>query len=192
DLDDGVEARILSVEQIRDQVPLFARLYNQVSAEYPCTREKVCLLEALKRLFDHFASDLIATTAARLRASGIETLDDIRNLPDRLASLSPQAEAERAQIKRFLYDHLYYSPQLIAHKEHGERIIEDLFRFWMAHPEQLPPTYRQMAGLDALLAPAGALPDNLIVIEPLPRIVCDYIAGMTDSFCLEQHARFLP
>jgi dGTPase len=185
DLDDAVESRIVTIQQMRENVPLFARLYEQVQSEYPCIREKVCLLEAIKRMLDFFAGDLITNTAARLEQFGIRSLEDVRHAPERIACLSPAAEHARAQTKRFLYEALYFSTHLKGHKDHGEHVIEDLFRFWMSNPEALPTTYRQMAGLE----PTS---DPLVNIEPLHRIVCDYIAGMTDSFCLNQHARFVP
>ncbi len=184
DLDDGVESGIVTVDQIRDGVPLFARIYGEVKQEYPCIREKVCLLEAIKRMLDHFAGDLIRTIASRLSEFHITSLEDVRRTPNRIASLSTEVEAERAQTKQFLYDALYYSPQLRAHKEHGEHVIEDLFHFWMSEPKSLPQTYREMAGLEATS-------DDFIHVDPLHRVVCDYIAGMTDSFCLEQHAKFV-
>jgi len=100
------------------------------------------------------------------------TLDHIRSLPHRLASLSSEAELERRQTKEFLYANLYYSPVLEPEKEAAERIITDLFDLWMRHPERLPHSYQEKAES-----------------EPLPRVICDYIAGMTDPYIYEQHER---
>jgi dGTPase len=185
DLDDGVEAEVLTVAEIRDSVPLFARLYTDVEAQYPGLQEKVHLLETIKRMLDYFASDLIETTASCLREHRIESLHDVRSMSSRIAQLSPEAERERKQTKAFLYDALYFSPRLRAHKDHGERVIADLFQLWMTQPDKLPASYRQMAGLEA---PQDS---HWMCIEPLHRVVCDYIAGMTDTFCLEQHRRFV-
>ncbi|GAC1645947.1 MAG: deoxyguanosinetriphosphate triphosphohydrolase [Acidobacteriaceae bacterium] len=186
DLDDGVEARMLTVGQIRERVPLFARMYDEVASEFPCVREKVCLLEAIKRMLDYLVGDLIENTAAQLREARIASVEDVRKSHARMAKLSDTAERARSETKEFLYDALYNSTLLRLHKEHGERIIADLFRFWQAEPEALPRTYRQMAGLE----PAST-DESLMVADSLARVICDYIAGMTDTFCLEQHARFI-
>jgi dGTPase len=170
DLDDGYEARILSVEKIRAGVRIFNRFYERVEAQHPEAPEKLKFNEALKRMLDRLVSDLICTTRERAKASGIETIEDIRNCPERLASFSGEVEAERREAKEFLYDNLYFSPALAPEKERGEVIVSELFEFWMGHPETLPHSYREKA-------------EN----EPLARIVCDYIAGMTDHFVLERH-----
>jgi len=186
DIDDGVEAGLLTVEQICDAVPIFRRTYEEVQSEYPCIRQKVCLLETIKRVLDRSASDLIATSARNLEQSRVHSLHEVRHAPARLVALSPEIAEERANTKGFLYDTLYYSPSLKRHKEHGEQVIAELFGFFMAHADRLPSTYRQMAGLEPMH------PDeHHLLVEPLPRIVCDYIAGMTDSYCLEQHRRFV-
>jgi dGTPase len=174
DLDDGYEAKILKVDRIRAGVPVFDRFYREVEARYPDALEKLKFNEALKGIFNRLVTDLIDNTAARVRAAGIETLDDLRRCGTRLVSLSDTVEAERAQCKQFLYDNLYNSEDLASEKLNAERIVGELFAFWMRHPEKLPGTYRHKAER-----------------EPLARVVCDYIAGMTDNFILEQHAKLV-
>ncbi len=170
DLDDGYEARILAVEQIRAGMPVFERFYREVEARHPDAPEKLKFNEALKRLFNRFVTDLIETTAARVRESGAETLDDIRSHPARLAGFSDQVERERAGCKQFLYENLYFSADLLPEKHNAELIVAELFAHWIANPQALPANYREKE-------------------DPLPRVICDYIAGMTDNFILEQHAR---
>ena len=104
--------------------------------------------------------------------SDIETLDDVRLQKDRLTAFRTEVEAERRQIKEFLYENLYYSPSLAGEKDDAERIVKELFAFWMENPSALPPYYREKAGQ-----------------ESLPRVVCDYIAGMTDHFIIEQYEK---
>jgi dGTPase len=172
DLDDGFEARILKLESIRAGVPLFDRLYSEAEATYPRAGDKLQFNEALKRMLDRMVTDLIQTTAANIAATGVKSLEDVRHCPRRLAAFSPEVDQERAQAKRFLYEKLYYSPALQPEKTRAERVITDLFDHWMAHPEALPPKYRESA-----------------LHLPRHRVVCDYIAGMTDTFILRQHRR---
>ncbi|HZQ95129.1 MAG TPA: deoxyguanosinetriphosphate triphosphohydrolase [Candidatus Sulfotelmatobacter sp.] len=173
DLDDGYEARLLSLEQIRHGVPVFDGFFREVEQLYPDVSEKLQFNEALKRVLNRFVEDLIRNTQRRIHECGIQTLDDVRAQGERLAAFSPQVEAERRQNKQFLYDNLYFSSSLADEKDDAERIVGDLFAFWINHPESLPRSYQEKAQE-----------------ESLPRIVCDYIAGMTDPFIFEQHEKY--
>jgi dGTPase len=170
DLDDGYEAHILTLEEMRAGVPAFERLYAEAEARYPEAREKLKFNEALKRLLDHMVTDLITTTCRRIGEAGVKSLPDVRAWPGRLTAFSDQVEEERRRTKSFLYEKLYYSEALQPEKLHAEKVVSELFDYWTAHPEALPQSYREQAER-----------------EPLHRVVCDYIAGMTDSFILRNH-----
>ena len=172
DLDDGYEAHLLSLEEIREGVPVFEAFYGEVAQLYPDAPDKLKFYEALKRVLNRFVDDLITNTRARLNQAGVRTLEDVRNHPERLAAFSPAVESERKQSKDFLYENLYYSPSLAREKEDAERVVQELFLFWMEHPASLPHNYQEKAKEDSL-----------------PRVVCDYIAGMTDNFIFEQYEK---
>ena len=172
DLDDGYEAHLLSLDEIREGVPAFERFFREVQQIYPDAPDKLKFNEALRRVLNRFVDDLIRNTQKRVEAAGIRTLEDVRNHPERLAAFSPTVESERKQSKNFLYENLYFSPALAEEKDDAERVVTELFAFWMAHPESLPHNYQQKAKE-----------------ESLPRIICDYIAGMTDHFILEQYEK---
>jgi len=174
DLDDGFEAHLLSLEQIREGIPTFERFYREVEQLYPDAPQKLKFNEALKRILNRFVDDLITNTQSRLQQAKIQTLDDVRNHGERLAAFSPAVEAERKHSKNFLYENLYYSPSLSGEKEDAERIVKELFAFWMDHPEALPRNYQEKAKEKD---------------ESLPRVICDYIAGMTDHFIFEQYEK---
>ena len=174
DLDDGVEALILTREQIRDSVPIFADSYNQVDQLYPQASEKLKFNEALKRVLDRLVSDLINHTRQRINEAQIVTVDDVRRNPQRLFAFSPEVDAERRHLKDFLYKNLYYSPGLLGDKATAEQTITELFQFFLSSPGDLPGGYHEKSEQ-----------------EPLHRVVCDYIAGMTDSYVQQQHRLFL-
>ena len=173
DLDDGFEAHLLSLPQIREGIPAFERFFREVDAIYPTAAEKLKFNETVKRILNRFVDDLIRNTAQRIVQAGIRTLEDIRGHRQRLAAFSAEVEAERRQSKEFLYENLYFSPSLAEEKEDAERIISELFAFWLDHPETLPHNYQEKAR-----------------DEGLPRVICDYIAGMTDLFIFEQYERY--
>src|SRR4030081_2828384 len=97
DLDDGYEAHLLSLEEIRGRVPLFERFYREVEQIYPNAPEKLKFNEALKRVLNRFVGDLITNTETRVKQAGVRTQDDVRNHPQRLAAFSSEVEAERKQ-----------------------------------------------------------------------------------------------
>jgi dGTPase len=172
DLDDGYEAHLLKLDDIRREVAIFDRYFRQVEREFSGVRDKLKFNEALKRMLDHLVTDLIENTRLRLRDSEVRTVDEIRRHPERLAAFSPATDAERAQAKQFLSQNLYHSESLRPQKADGEKIIHELFRYWMEHPTSLPASYqRQMES------------------DPRARVICDYIAGMTDNYILDLHKK---
>jgi len=173
DLDDGLEARLLSLEQIRAGLPLFEGFYREAEKAYPEVAEKLKFNEALREVYDRLAGDLIGNTQQRLQQENIHDVEDVRVFPQRLASFSANVDAERRQIKEFLRVNVYQNAQLDAGKEDAEKIISRLFQFWMKNPEKLPRSYQEKN-------------------ESLPRIICDYIAGMTDNFIYEQYEKHCP
>src|SRR5271154_7157843 len=99
DLDDGYEAHLLSLEQIREGVPVFERFYREVETLYPAAPAKLKFNEALKRVLNRFADDLITNTQARVRQAGVNSVDDVRAHAERLAAFSPSVDAERKRNK---------------------------------------------------------------------------------------------
>src|SRR5208283_5373767 len=169
-----LEAQLIDLsDEIADSFELFARHYQEAEGRYPNAAGKLIFNEALKSIFDSFVGDLITNTAQRVQAAGVHTLEDVRGHSERIAAFSPQVEAERRRLKDFLYENLYYSPALAAEKEDAERITGELFAHWMEEPDDLPRNYREKAAQ-----------------EPLPRVICDYIAGMTDPFIYQQYEKY--
>ncbi len=171
DLDDGVESGLLDIRHICDNVSILASSYAAVSRQHPGIEEKYLFNEALQLMQNTLTDDLIATTLANARAMGATTLQDIRFHPARIAVFSPQAEAQRVEEKRYLYNTLYSCPELTLEHDKAEEVVKALFDFWIDSPEELPQGY-----VDEIPA------------EGLARVVADYIAGMTDTFILQQYA----
>lgn len=172
DLDDGVESGLLNIGHIRENVEILARCYQAVERQHAEVEEKYLFNEALQLMQNILTDDLIATTQRNVEALGPERLEDIRRCPTRLAVFSPQAEAERLQEKRYLYDTLYTCDALENEHDKAEEVVTALFNYWINDPEELPQGHFEDIGE-----------------EGLARVVADYIAGMTDSFILLQYAQ---
>src|SRR5271165_6143765 len=165
DLDDGFEAKLLKLDGIRKNVRVFERYFVEVEAKYPDVPDKLKFNEALKRVLNRFVTDLIENTKLRVAQSGVKTLDDLRRYPERLAAFSTEVEQERREAKAYLYKTLYDSKPLLPEKVKAEKIVTETFDYLVAHPEALPPSYQEK-----------------VAHEKLMRVVCDYIAGMTDHY----------
>lgn len=174
DLDDGIDAGILPLEEAIEQVGLFRRFWEPMQVHYPDARDKLVFNEALKRMLNALVGDLIAETARRVETAGALSLEAIRRHPERLAALSPAMEELRVQAKAFLSRRLYRSPELAEGRSEAEDVVATLFHAWVEEPARMPP---------------GQLED--VASEGAPRAVADYIAGMTDAFILARYEEFL-
>jgi len=170
DLDDGFEARLLDLDTFRARASLFAEYYAEVDRLYPQARTKLKLNEALRRVLDRLATDLIEHTERQVRASGVASVEDVRRHPVRLVGFGPEAARQNAELKGFLHTYLYANPAIVEDRQRSVAALEELFRFYLDHAEAMPEYYSAQAQR-----------------EPLHRVVCDYIAGMTDHFLLRQH-----
>jgi len=174
DLDDGYEAKLLTLPLIRDNVPLFATLYRPIERKYPTAPEKLKFNEALKRVMDAFVTDLIDATRVRLRKRKIRSVEQVRAQHSRLVDLGPQMARESKRLKGFLYRNLYSHRDIRTERRRIVMSLAGLFRFFLAHPRSLPAAY------------FAKIPQ-----EPTHRVVCDYIAGMTDNYLQEQYRKLL-
>lgn len=170
DLDDGFEARLLDIEMVRDELHFFADIYDEVDRGHSKGRTKVKIGETIKRVLDCLATDLIERTQERVLASGAKDTKEIRQMTKRLAGFSPEVATNNNDLKRFLYRRLYDHPTIVEERDRSVDALEQLFRYYLAHPESMPEYYSELAAR-----------------EPRHRVVCDYIAGMTDHFLLRQH-----
>ena len=169
DIDDGIEAEILSLEDLRGNVSLFGEFYRQIESAHPEAAPKLLFHESLKRMLNALVNDLIETTHRRVAEAGIKGLDGVRRADQRMVALSPAMERRRREAKEYLLRELYHAEDLDRGHALADEIITGLFQHWMAHPEQLPASHR--AQIDD---------------EGAPRVIADYIAGMTDNFIAEQ------
>jgi len=169
DLDDGFEAHLIDLDQLRSEVPIFNTSYEDVDRRYRQAKPKLKFNEALKRVLDLLATDLIETTQTRTAESGVQTVEDIRRQPQRLAGFSPDMAKLNGDLKRFLFARLYSQPSIVEDRDRSVAALDALFSLYLEHPERMPPQHAELA-----------------LRQPRHRVVCDYIAGMTDHFLLRQ------
>jgi len=169
DLDDGFEAHLIDLDQLCAEVPIFNAAYEDVDRRYREAKQRLKFSEALRRVLDLLATDLIETTQTRVTESGLQTVEDIRRQPQRLVGFSPAVTRLNGDLKRFLFARLYSQPTIIEDRDRSVAALDALFSFFLDDPKRMPPQYSELA------------------LHQRPhRVICDYIAGMTDHFLLRQ------
>jgi dGTPase len=174
DLDDGYEAKLLTLPLIRQRLRLFDSLFKTVNRKYPSAREKLKFNEALKGMLNILVTDLIDSTRARLAKAGIKSVAEVRAYPKRLVGLGPRRARDNRELKAFLNANLYSHRRVGSERRIIVRCVRRLFGYYLEHPRRLPPFYVAQSRQ-----------------EPLHRVVCDYIAGMTDNYLLLQYHKHL-
>jgi dGTPase len=170
DIDDALEAGLLDVGALCQEVPYFGEAYAQVEVAHPGAREKLKFNEALKQVLDSLATNLIEATQQRVLAARAASTDDIRRAPRRLAGFGKAAAARNAGLKHFLFAHIYNHPAITEDRDRSVNCLEELFVYYLGTRDSMPASYEELAQSQARHV-----------------IVCDYIAGMTDQFLLRQH-----
>jgi dGTPase len=169
DLDDSFEARLLDFEQLRAEVPMFDAAYAEVERRHPSGQRKLKFNEALKQILNRLATDLIENTRRQVEVTGVQSVEDVRRHPSRLAGFSADLARQNASLKQFLGARVYSHPAISEERDRSVASLDALFCFFLDHPDRMPKHYSELAQE-----------------EPRHRVVCDYIAGMTDHFLLRQ------
>ena len=162
------------LDSLRAELPLFAEICDWVAERYPDAPPKLQFNETQKRVLDRLVTDLLENSLAAIHRAGVSSVEEVpasAEPPHRLQSSGCETEPCSPGVS--------FSPSLLSsrvgfRKEQGAHVVESLFRFYLDHPEKLPPTYAEQArqGLRH-------------------QIVCDYIAGMTDHYVRRLHRELL-
>jgi dGTPase len=170
DLDDGYDSGLLSVDRLTSDLTLFKVLWSQVSDRYPAAEEKRKVGEVIRRVIDELVTSLIRETSRVVKAEGIRGVEGVRRASRRLVRFDAEFGALNLEIKEFLRFHLYDHEVLRRAREDAQRQLEDLFHFYLEFPGRLPAGHR-----------------TRVDEQGLSRVVCDYVAGMTDLFARGKH-----
>ncbi|MEL6473052.1 MAG: deoxyguanosinetriphosphate triphosphohydrolase [Pseudomonadota bacterium] len=174
DIDDGIAAGLFSIEDFGD-VPLVGDVFAEVRNDYPLLDDKRVVYEAVRRLIGLWINDLTAETRRRAEHHKPETVEAVRSMAEPLVAFSEELEVRQRVLRAFLYERMYKHYKVNRMRSQAKRMLRDLFTLFHAEPDTLPPPWRN----DAIQAEPGRR----------ARLVCDYIAGMTDNFAIEEHRR---
>jgi dGTPase len=174
DLDDAFSAQLFSIREISETVPVFGELSERIDMQFPGAADRVRFWEVQRQLMNFLIGGLIEGTVGAAKAAGVESVDDVRNLDYRIARLTDDTLAINRQMRTLLINNVYANEDLIQHRKTAQQRLGCLFEFLMQNPERVSPGYRE------------ALQDR-----PAHRVVCDYIAGMTDQYFMKVYRAFV-
>lgn len=172
DIDDGLEAGYLQEEELLQEVDLWEELQGKVRSKYPGISGKPLKYQTISHLIGYLIEDLVESTRLRLKEKQIQSLEDVREAGVNLIGFSSSIRARNNALKAFLQEKLYRHYKMERMRLKAKRVIQGLFEAYLDHPTLLP--IRQQHKADC---------------APLKRVICDYIAGMTDRFALEEYRR---
>jgi dGTPase len=172
DLDDGLDAGLLSETHLLREVKVWAKAARRVQKEFGRPPDEARRYFIIRTIIDLQLGDVIATSERLIAAAKVQSADDVRRHPQPLIQYSAERRALNRELRRYLYQHLYYNP--VVNKPHlrARQMMRDLFRHCLAHPMEIGEHARRRIRRDGKY-----------------RAVCDYIAGMTDRFLIAEHAR---
>ena len=172
DVDDGIDSGLLDPRRLADDVPIWGEAYREATGRYPQAAPRQQVTAALRKMIDTLVTDLVETTRAAIVASGVDSIEQIRRHPKTLIALSPGAAKKNHDLKRYLHQHLYRHHRIESMKDKARRTMIALFERYREQPTLLPEEHQ------ARIAALGP-----------ERVICDYVAGMTDRYALDEHRR---
>lgn len=172
DLDDGLDHQLINPEQL-EELEIWQICAGRVRKQFPQLKGKKLLTYAIRSLIDFQVADLVESTAARLEDSGVDSADDVRRHKKMLAGYSDDLRRANGQLRKFLYENLYYHEKVAEANHQGCEMIETFFNACLNDPGLM-----------------GHYPEDHDPDEPgVERIVCDYISGMTDRYIRQEYER---
>ena len=174
DIDDGIAAGLFGIEDMLD-LPLVGDTFRAVQKDYPHLDQTRVVYEVVRRLIGYWIRDLVTETTSRAKQHAPKSAEDVRNMPVPLVAFSEELDQQQKALRAFLHERMYKHYKVNRMRSQAKRILKDLFDLFYREPETLPPQWRK--GAEQVRGTRRA------------RLVCDYIAGMTDNFAIDEHRR---
>ncbi len=171
DLDDGLRAGLLEISSLK-QIKLWQEIDRYIQGKSASAGQTIKIKIAIRLLINRMVGDLISEAVKNIKRYKIKKPSDFAHSRVKVVGFSKALGAKVLELKNFLTENLYHHHRVVRMTEKGKRFIKELFSLYVDEPQQLPPHVRKRAEEDGL-----------------HRSVCDYIAGMTDRFALDEYNR---
>jgi len=176
DVDDGVQAGVFGIADLAE-VPLIGPALRSARADWPGIDDRMLRLEAVRRMIGDMVADVMNETRRRASDMKLSSAEDVRRQTQAVVGFSREMLEDLGQLRAFLYARMYRHYRVNRSRSAAKRKLIELFHLFMTEPDVLPPDWG---------APASAADDGARA-----RLVCDYIAGMTDRYVIEEHRRLV-
>lgn len=174
DIDDGLRAGLFSIEEV-STVPLVGRIFGDVKKRYPTIDKDRLIHEGVRDLIGYMVADVLKESRARLSKVDPKNANEIRLLDEPIIAFSAEFRDEEAPLRTFLFENMYRHYKVNRMMGQARRVVKELFELFIDGPNLLPEdVYRQCDG------PKTA---------KTARVICDYIAAMTDRHAIEEHKK---
>ena len=175
DVDDGLQAGLFRLVELED-VPLIGPILHAVRKDFPDLDERLTRLEAVRRLIGDMVDDVLAETLRRAKDGKVKHLEDVRGFGKALVAFSPEMNEDLSRLRAFLYERMYRHWRVNRTRSQARRILAEMFQLFLREPDVMPNDW----GLKGQAAASD---------RERARLACDYIAGMTDRFAIEEHRK---
>jgi dGTPase len=177
DIDDGLHAGLLDLDQIAE-VDFLRDLIREIAALHPNLERGRVIHELVRRVITHFIEDAITESRQRLAASGVQSAEAVRALRGPVIGFTEATENVDKSVKRYLFKNMYRHPHIARIRALAADVVRDLFAAFFANTDHMPEEWAQAAAIIPRAEEGRRA-----------RLICDYIAGMTDRYALAEHTR---
>lgn len=174
DLDDGLDFHLIHPAQL-SELDIWREFYDEVKRRFPLIEGRELHAYVIRCIIDREVEDVIVTSSARIAASGVCNVEQVRRQPGPLIGYSERLAQANQALRTFLYAHLYHHPDVAQVNRRACEMLGRVFDAYMAHPNLL-----------------GSTTSARVEVDGLHRAVCDYLSGMTDRYLLDEYARLFP
>ncbi|MEY2411227.1 MAG: dGTPase [Verrucomicrobiota bacterium] len=172
DLDDGLTAGLLSEKQLSAKVAIWRQAATLVKKQFGPLPDESRRYYIIRCIIDVQVKDVVETSETAILAAGVKSSDDVRLQPKPLVRYGQTLKFDNLELRAYLYKNLYFNPQVHEPNRRAVQMLEQLFHYFMQRPQEIGELARKRARADGW-----------------PRAVCDYLAGMTDRYAIQQHQR---
>jgi dGTPase len=174
DIDDGIKSGLICEEDLRKKTMLWNVTYKKIKSRYSNLNRQLRVYLMIRSLIDQQVTDLIKNTCKKQKRLGIKTFKEVKQCKERIVSFSGEMDRQRKQLRIYLLDNLYCHWRVLRMSDKAKRFIKSLFDIYLNNPDLLAPPFR----------------NELKRTHNIKHVICDYIAGMTDRYALDEYKKF--
>jgi dGTPase len=172
DLDDGLSAGLFTEKKLERDVKVWSDAARAVRKDYGPLPDETRRYFIIRCIIDCQVKDVVCTTEESIAAARVKSADDVRLQPKPLVQYSARRRKLNLELRDYLYKNLYFNPEVYDPNRRAVKLLEELFRYYLTHHDEI-----------------GEISQRRAKTDGWPRAICDYLAGMTDRYAMQEHQR---